>query len=387
MIKESSFLKVICREFRLLKQRKSFLAGMILIPLVSFVFLLTFFGNSELRKLPIAVVDKDNSTLTRKLTRMYDATAGLQVKYMPQSVEEAKQMMFDAKVDAVVYLPEGIQKDVYSGTTAKPIVWINATRYLGSSLMFKDLLYTSYLFNAGVEMQLLTSSGKSPSEAYGLAVPIKYEKHVLFNPYLSYGYYLISPFNMLFLLICAITWTLFSVGLEYKEQTAQDWLDTAGGSPYTAVFAKILPYTLYFSMFFVVANFVIYAIYKAPLNDSIWELSLLGFLVIFAYQAVGLIFFVLAKKLMVAMSFSAAITTMSFTMAGLTFPLIAMAKPIYYLAHLFPYTYYIEGYVDILRGSPQGAILKMIAVLLIYTVIVIVVTPFIVKRTLNPYNE
>ena len=379
MNQNKGLTSVIKRELRLLKQRKSFLLGLTVLPVVSLILLLAMFGGGELHDLPMAVVDHDNSTLSRRLIRMIDANAGLQVDYMPQTIEEAEQLMLADKVDGILYLPRNMQNDIYSTTIVKPNIYINATKLLNSSLVYENVVSTMQMLSVGIQIQLLTKSGKSPDESYELALPIYYEGHVLFNQYMSYAYYLITPFNMILVLIFAICSTVFSVGMEKKESITEQWLDSAGGSPYIAMLGKVLPYTVLYTLWAVICNFVIYGYIESPLDGSIWMMSLNMFLSIISYQAVGLLILLVLRKLMEALSISAALTTMSFTMGGLTFPLMAMHKSIFYFAHLFPYTYFMYSYVDITRGTDISHTLPYMSIQLVYVVIGILITPMVVK--------
>ena len=387
MSQTNSIVSVIKRELGLLKQRRSFLLGITLLPVLSLVLLLTMFGGAELHNLPLAVVDHDNSTLSRRFIRMLDANAIIQVDYMPQTVEEAEDMVLAGKVDGILYIPRNMQNDIYSTTTVKPQVYINAAKLLNSLVLYENIMVTAQMLSSGIEMQFLTKLGKTADQAYELTLPTYYEEHVLFNPYMSYAYYLITPFNTIIILIFAVCSILYTIGLERRELTSKEWLDSANGSPYIAMFGKILPYTTFYTLWAIICNLIIYGYTESPLNGSIWMMNLNMFLSIISYQSVGLVVLLVLRKLMESMSISAALTTMSFTMGGLTFPLIAMYKPIFYVAHLFPFTYFIYSYVDIIRGTDILHTLPYMSIQLIYVVIAILITPLVVKLTTKPEKE
>lgn len=381
---EKGFRAVVKRELQQILQNRSFLLGVTAMPILCLIFLLTLFGSSTLHDFPVAVVDGDNSAISRQFKRMVNSTAGVEVKYMPQSMGEAQELLLEGKVGAVLYIPQNMEKDIYTATTVTPVLYVNAMKLLNGSLIFKDISTSAQMLSVGIEMQLLTSGGSSPLEASNLALPVYYEKHLMFNPYTSYGYYLQTPFNTLMILVFAALSTLFSVGLEQKKSTATQWLERANGSPYIALLGKAIPYTIFYSLFAMLSNFIIYGYMETPMAGCIWTMTLNSVLCIIAYQSAALIIFVVIRKLMVALSISAALTTMSFTMAGLTFPLIAMHKPILYFAHLFPYTYFIYAYVDITRGASPLYSLPYISVMLIYPIIAIFVAPQVVKLAQKP---
>ncbi len=378
---------VIYRELKLLRGRKRFMWSMILLPILSFVFLLTLFGGGELHDMPIAVVDYDKSAMSRRFTRMLDAAAGVQVDYEAGSIREAEELLKRNEVYAIVTIPHNMQNDIYSTTTVEPQLFINTSRILNASLVYKDVAMVAQMLSTGIEIQLLESKGKTPDQAMTLALPIYYEKHILFNPYTSYPYYLVSPFNMIMTLIFVVLATLYTLGMERKERTAEQWLKSAGGSPYVAVIGKLLPYSLYFGLWLSISSFVMAGVFEYPFNGSVVILTLLNLVVMVSYQALALLLLLILKNLMESMSVTAAIATMSFTMGGLTFPQMAMAKPIYYIAQLFPYTHYLEGFVDVMRGASWYACLPYLAILLIYWLIAILVIPALCKLLLSEEKE
>lgn len=387
MNNKKGFFAVISREIGLIWSRKSFFIGMICLPIVCLVFFLTLFGNGEMKPLPFAVVDLDNSSLSHEFILMLKATAGVEVKYMTQSVNEAEDLMKKDKIGAILIIPKNMENDIYSATVVKPQLYINSLRLLNSSLVYKDIAVTAQMFSSGIEIQMLVTSGKTMLESYNLALPIYYEEHLLFNPYASYGYYLTSPFNFLMIILFSVLFFLFSLGLERKTNRAEEWLRIAGESPYVALLGKMIPYSVFYSLFAILSNLIIFGFMGTPLQGSIWLMTLNCIVCIISYQAVGLLIYFITRKLMVAMSISAALSTMSFTMSGLTFPLMAMYEPVQILAHLFPYTYYMSAYVDITRGANYLYALSDIAIMSIYPVLTILVYPFIVKLILRPLRK
>ncbi len=368
-------IEVIYREFRMLWGRKRFLFGMALLPIVSFVFLLGLFGDGELRNLPIAVVDQDQSQLSRHYVSMLDATAGLEVDFEPQSLLDAQRLIEKGDAYGVLIIPRGMQSDIYSLKKVYPQIFINSTRILNASLVYKDMAMVSQTLATGIELQMLEKQGYTASQAMQMALPIYYEKHVLFNPYTSYPYYLVGPFNLIMLLIFVALSSVYTLGMERREGTYQQWMALAGGSPFRALVGKLLPYTLYYFVILVLSNFYMYGVAQYPLEGSVVLLTLLSLFVIIAYQMLSLVIFVALKSMLSAMSVSAAVATMSFTMGGLTFPLLAMHRPIYYVAHMFPFTHYLKGYIDVMRGAQWWFSLDNLAILLVYIAVGILVTP------------
>lgn len=62
---------------------------------------------------------QDNSTLSRKVTQMIDATPTAWVAYGVQGMEEAERLMLQGKVMGIVLIPDFFERTF--STTARPI--------------------------------------------------------------------------------------------------------------------------------------------------------------------------------------------------------------------------------------------------------------------------
>jgi len=64
---------------------------------------------------PLAVVDFDNSVLSRKLTMAAAATQGVEVTSHPDSMVEAKRELLNGAVDSILWIGPGFERDVLRG--------------------------------------------------------------------------------------------------------------------------------------------------------------------------------------------------------------------------------------------------------------------------------
>ena len=80
-------------------------------------------------------------------------------------------------------------------------------------------------------------------QAMAQLMPVRFDKHVLFNPHINYGYYLSPSFMPMMLMIFVVMVTVFAIGTELKHATAREWLGTGNGSVAAALAGKVLPIT------------------------------------------------------------------------------------------------------------------------------------------------
>ncbi len=344
---------VLHRELGRIARQPMYFALMVVLPVVSFVFFALLFSHGVARNIPIAVVDEDRTTLSRKVTQMIDATATALVAYEAQDMTEAERLMRERKISAIVLIPDFFEKNILSNSQTHLDAYIIGTNITVNGLLSKDIQTAVTSFSAGIQIQLLGKQGLTERQAMAQLMPVRFNRHVLFNPYINYGYYLSPSFMPMMLLIFTIMVSIFAVGSELKHGTAREWIDAAGGSVSAALAGKMLPILV--TMFLVsMAMFVIiFKIVGVPLNGSLGVLMLASLLFVASYQAIGVFIITLRSNLRLSLSIGGGYSVLAFTYSGLTFPIMAMWPAIRIFSCIFPFTYYTDICVDqMLRGAP-----------------------------------
>ena len=106
-----AFRNVLIREIESFGNHKVFYRLSLGLPVLAFVFFILLFETGVPRDMPVAVLDEDHSPLSRRLTRMIDATPSARVAYHIADMAEGERMMKQGKIDAVVSLPRDMEKD------------------------------------------------------------------------------------------------------------------------------------------------------------------------------------------------------------------------------------------------------------------------------------
>ena len=136
---------------------------------------------------------------------------------------------------------------------------------------FRSLLRT---FSMAPIVVQATAMGISQKEVSTFLVPIRAQNHPLFNPDLDYSVYLSNPFFFIFFQVLILLTTVYAVGSEIKFRTGDDWLATAKMNMVTALFGKLLPYTIIFSLMSILANYVMFGLMNIPFSCGFWPLNL-----------------------------------------------------------------------------------------------------------------
>ncbi|WP_298061907.1 ABC transporter permease [uncultured Rikenella sp.] len=375
------------REIRRFGQSRILVTAAIIIPVTMTVLYVLMFRQGTVHDLPVAVYDGDRTELSRQLVRMVDATPAAQVALHVESIEQGRQSMVQGLTNALIVIPEGLQADVLSGQgRAQVSAQISGARILNSGLLKRDITTVFQAFNIGVETQLLGAKGIPASQGYAMAYPIAFEKHVLFNPYGSYAYYLLPGLLFLALIITVSTVTVYAVGSELKNGTAAEWIATAGGSITRALAAKLAPYVLLFTLLSLLMNTLLYRFLGMPFHGREAIILVLGNLfVILAYMAIGVILVAVSANMRFSLSVAGGVATASLSFCGLTFPQIGMYPAIAALSKLFPFTYFIDLFIEqSLRGAPPARSLGDLAAMGVFVLAMAALVPRLKKVAMNP---
>ena len=340
------------REVERLASNREYRAVALWLPLGVILFFGAFFSKEVVGALPVAVVDEDNTSLSRKLVQMIRATPQTALVEEVPDVMTARSMLFGGDVVGVVEIANGFSKHLLSGGSAEVIYYDSGTNISTSSLSSKGVQTAVTSFGAGVAMQRAKAQGATADEALAEVMPIAFTSYGLFNPWLNYAYYVAPCFLAMVLIIAAMLSTIYAVGTELRYGTSVEWLRSANGSLVGALMGKLAPVTLFLWLLSAVVGVLIFNVFDAPMQGNCIALILGTLSLLIAYQAVALFVVAMTASFRLSLSLGGGYSVLAFTFSGVTFPTIAMISWVQPFTMLFPYTYFMELYIDqAVRGS------------------------------------
>ncbi|MEZ5106189.1 MAG: ABC transporter permease [Draconibacterium sp.] len=376
MASKTSLLAVIKREVGQIIHNPAYRFLLLVGPLIGIGLLFFIFHNGSVKKLPIAVVDRDNSSLSIKITNSLDAASDVQVVLQTPNIFRAKDMLEKGAIEAIIVIPFETEKSVFQGIEAPVPVYINGTNVLKAGIIQRSVLATIKTISGGVQLQKLQMAGKSKQEALARIVPVNIQRHVLYNPFTNYSYFLNSALLYVMLYLFVFLSSIYTLGNELKKGTGINLLETSGNSVRMAITGKLFPYTIIFSGFALLINILLYQVEGMPLNGEYWMIFTGQFITIVTYQLMALIFLGVTSNLRLALSLASAYSMMAITFSGLTYPLEAMPKIAQIFATLFPFTWWEKLMISqSLRGAPPKEALVYICYILIFLLISLLFLP------------
>lgn len=352
------------RELHYLLQHKWDLCLVTLAPLFIVVLFSSMFAQGKPEHLAIAIIDQDQSSLSRNIEHYLSLNHTLKIATITESQADAEYLLNQNKIWGYVHIPAGAEQRLVQAKDAQISIAFNQSYFsVGntiSSAMFVSTLQAlanfmgqDYLENTLPALDVPTPNVKiSP----------------LYNPELNYEFYLepyMIPAILHLLLCCCVA---FSVGQELKFKTTGQWLHQQ--SLFSALLAKNLVYILIFSIWTWLWMIWLIGIRGWFVAGHLWLILLAQVLLYSAYAFISSAIVLATQNLSKTFGIIAVYGGSSLSFAGVTLPLNNAPLFTKFWAHIIPYTPYAKLQTEQwVIGSPLSSSLQPFALLLFYTLL------------------
>ncbi len=347
------YLLLFKREFLRMAARPVYWFVMVIAPLGVYAFFTLMMRSGLPSDLPIGLVDLDQTATTRAIARNLDAFQRTSIVAHYPNISEARRAMQRGDIYAFFLIPKDATKKANRQEQATVSFYINYSYLIAASLSYQDLRMMSELASGAAARQILFAKGATEGQAMAFLQPVVMDTHPINNPWLNYNVYLSNTIIPGMLLLFVSLLTAYSIGTEIKDDTAREWMELAGGSIKRAVSVKLIPQFTIFWLMGAIYVLLFYAVLHFPCHCGIPTMLGAMTMLVMAGQGLGLLFFSMIPSLRMSMSMCALWGVLSFSMSGMSFPVMAMHPAVQGLAVLFPLRHYFLIYVNCaLDGFP-----------------------------------
>ena len=352
---KTGILAIFKREWIRISSSKICIWGIFVAPLLSMIILMWMMSAGLPSRIPIAVVDLDNTTTTRSLIRQLDAFEKTNIQYKSLSFKEARHQMERMEVYAVLTIPKDFTKDAISGNRPKLVYYTNNAFLISGSLLFQDLKTISTLASASVGLKTATAKGYTENQIMPILQPITIDAHPTGNPWLNYSVYLNNVLLPGILQLIILMFTVSAFGSEIKAGNGPKLMSMGDISIIKVMIGKLLPYTIIYMGIALLFMAVLYYINRFPLHNGFWHMFFNYVCLILAAQGAGVILLGIFRNYRFALSIASLIGMVSFSITGFSFSTLAMDGSLSALSNLFPLRHFFLIYVDqALNGIAVG---------------------------------
>lgn len=352
---QTSRKSLLWRELLRMARQPIYWFCMVLAPLFCYVFFTSLMSSGLPSSLPLGLVDEDNTTTTRNLARNLDAFQGTDIREVYANVTDARAAVQRGEVYGFYLIPRGTTQKAQLQRIPTVSFYTNYSYLVAGSLIYRDMRTMSELASGAATRTVLYAKGATEKQAMAFLQPVVIDMHAVGNPTLNYNVYLSNVIIPGCLAIFIFMITVYSLGTELKFRTADDLMARSDGSIIVAINSKLLPQLFIFLLMGTLYVWLLYGYLHFPCQCGIARMWCVMALYVMACQGLGVFMFAMLPTLRLGLSFASLWGVISFSISGMSFPVMAMHPVLQGLSLLFPLRHYFLLYVNCaLDGYPMA---------------------------------
>lgn len=325
-----------------MSSRGLYIIVVLVLPILSILFFSSLLKEGVPLKMPVAIVDLDQTATSRKICRAIDVTPLSSVTEYLQSEIEAMSELRTGNIYGFVVIPKNFQSDIFESHQPVISYYYQNGFLIAGGLMQNDLTLILNTLSAGINIQKREAMGQKETYILSQVQPIQLSTHQLFNPTASYPVYITTIILPIMLQLFILLMTVYSIGIEIKESTSREWLHISNKSIAIAITGKLLPYTLTFFLVMMLQNFMLYKVMHVSMHTSMGWLMFGSLMFVLAYQSIGVFCIGLLPMMRHSLNLAAFYGILALTLCGFSFPVDAMPSVFHYWASGFPVRHYMH---------------------------------------------
>ena len=368
-----------------LVRRPMYFLLIVIMPILCCWFLMDLVKGGSVQRVPVGIVDLDNSILSRQVSRTLNGLQQVNIRHHYANYAEARDAVQRGEVLGFFLIPENLEEHALGGRQPVVSYYVNYAYYAPASMQYKGFKTMSLLANGAIVQTALRTVGL-PNEVIAATLqPYQTHVHALNNPFTNYNFYLNSTFVPCFLSLFILLVTAFSLGLELKSGLSRQWLKTAGDSMFLALVGKLVPQTVLFTVVGWFIQWMMFSCYDFPLNCNPWNMLSAMFLLVVANQSIAVLFFCFVPNFRYGTMLCTLLGMVSFSFSGFSLPTESLYPWVQSLGWVMPIKYYFLIMVDqALNGIDLYYSRIYYATLIGFTILHMLLSWHLKKECLNP---
>jgi len=321
-----------------------------------------------LERVPVVVVDQDQSDLSRRLVRMVDEHQLTSVVGQAGSLAEAEKAVREGRAGGVLVIPAEFERRVRRGEQAYVGAFADASSFLVYRQALTGLLEATGTLSAGIEVRRLMAEGVPEDRAMKARDPLPLVSRPLFNPAEGYAAYIV-PAVLVLILQQTLLVGMGLVGGTRREVYARrsrarlkpcsdNGICRDDGGIGTGLATLTARAFAYFSLYLVHGLFyfgVVYRLYGFPCRADAWTLFRFGTPFLLSVIFLGMVLRAAFRTREMALQVLLFTSLPALFLSGFAWPTEALPAWLATFAKAIPSTTAIPGF---LRLTEMGASLS-----------------------------
>lgn len=349
-----SFLRVLLEEFRAIFTNISVVFVVVVGSLLYAFLYPSPYKNDIVDSQKIAVVDLDNSSLSKELIFLVHSTPQVDVDYVLFSMKKAKELLEKGEIYGILEIPNGFESDVYRGIPSNLSYFANASYFLIYGAVIDGIIRATGELSDKIKLWRVFLEGGSKVKDTNL---IERDSIPLFNPSVGYINYALAA-----ILVFILHQTMIAgAGILGATQNQKNLAGIQGywnrASALKLVLARVCAFSMIYIVFFLFYFGFLFQMYGIHIGADIVSYWCFALVFIFCCASFGVLLGLLVKKPAIPTQIILISSLPLIFMMGFIWPVELLPSFIVGFVHLIPAFHGINAFV---RMNQMGADLSLV---------------------------
>ncbi len=327
----------------------------------------------DVKNVPTAVVDRDNSPASRALLDEFRQTEAFRLDFFPANEDELEKLLDSGQASLGLIIPPGLARNLTSGDPASVQVLADGTKPNEALLSLSYVNQIVRRYSSEIEVQRLNQSGKQT--VFNEAPSVINNIRAWYLPELRYIHFVMV--SMVALAVVMLGILLAAAGIvREKENGTMEQLMVTPIRPFELIVAKVAPMILMEIVGLIIGLAISYFVFGvAPHGNLIATLSLfisLSTLAFLASAGIGIWIATYARNLMQALLLAFFVLFPMMFLSGTITPVTAMPLWLQRLSFISPMRHYLSLSLGVfLKGVGLDVVWSHVAALIGFTFLIL----------------
>lgn len=324
----------------------------LIIVLVMPVVLMFLFGygvSLDLKRVPLAVYDREGSPASQDLLHRFRASEYFEIVRVADSYNEILRAIDRSEVRLAVVLPHDFSRQLRDGGRASVQVIVDATDDNTANVVsgYAESVLSS--FRQQVQLDWLARQGRARAE-----LPLRIEPRTWFNEELESDLFVVPGVVAIVMAVIGTFLTALTIAREWERGTMEQLIATPV-TPLEILVGKLAPYFVIGLLDTAVCVAIAVFWFRIPFRGSVLTLFLAAALFLMVVLSLGYMLSVVAKSQLAASQAALIFTFLpAFLLSGFLFAIEQMPLALQQITRIIPARYFVSLLKKIfLKGSPM----------------------------------
>ncbi|MXO34042.1 ABC transporter permease [Apibacter sp. B3889] len=345
--------KTFVKEIRLIFSDAAVKSSYLISPIIVGFLYSYIYSNEIVTKIPIAVVDQDQSQMTHTITRMVNSSQQVKIDHSATSLLEAENLFNLGKVKGIILLPKDFTRKLQKGEVPSISVYCDASYMLYYKQFLTSVTASIGTYSAQIEVNKLMAGGTPQKQAVASRRPIDTVSVPLFN--IDSGY---ATFVMPVVFLIAIQTLQISamgvLGGTQRERKSYTKLYPFIKKPLGTIpvlLGRSGAYLLISMILMVIQVGLVMGLFKFPQRGNPFEVFVFLIPFLFSVTFLGIFLMNFFKKREDAIMIVTIFSIPSLFLCGVSWPTLAFPEWIKVISYIFPTTLAVKGFLEITQSG------------------------------------